>query len=145
MSSPGTDPKLPPEIPAQVGTPNRTVNAQIIDAVQASTEFAFGLNNTLTDPPVTGSRLSAGVAIAYDKVAQATSLAIQDATDYERNVLAISSATQGKAMAMMLAGVNEKQAIVAFGMALIASFVAPIVAGEIGVIQTNTINNYPQG
>jgi len=145
MSSSGTEPSPPPESPAQVGTPDSTVNEQIIDAVQASTQYAFGLNNTLTNPAVTGSRLSAGVAIAYDKVAQATSLAIQDATDYQRNVLAISGATQGKAMAMMLAGVNEKGAVAAFGMALIASIVAPFVAGEIGQIQIKTITDYPQG
>jgi hypothetical protein len=145
MSTSKPNPKAPPEAPADAEPANSTVNAQIIDAVQASTEFAFGLNNTLTNPAVTGSRLSAGVAIAYDKVAQATSLAIQDATDYERNVLAIASATQGKALAMILAGVNEKQAITAFVAALIASIVAPIVAGEIGAIQTHTMTNYPQG
>ena len=54
-------------------------------------------------------------------------------------------ASLGKALAMILAGVNEKQAITAFVAALIASIVAPIVAGEIGAIQTHTMTNYPQG
>jgi hypothetical protein len=137
--------KAPPDPPPDAPNPAGTVNQQILDAVQASTEYAFGLNNTLTSPPVSGSRLSAGVAIAYDKVAQATSLGIQDATDYERNVLAIASAAQGKALAMILAGTNVPNATTAFVLALVASIAAPIVVLEVGAVQSYTMSKYPQG
>ncbi len=109
-----------------------------------STEFAFGLNNELQTS--SGSeRLSAGVAIAYDKAAQAAALGVQDATDYERNVLSISSAAQGKALAMILAGDNVPDAAIAFVLSLISSVVAPIVVFETGEAQTNMLKNFPQG
>ena len=125
-------------------TPNSAVNKQILDAVQASTEYAFGLNNQLqTDAG--SDRLSAGVAMAYDKAAQAAALGVQDATDYERNVLSISSAAQGKALAMILAGDNVPDAAIAFVLSLISSVVAPIVVYEVGEAQTNMLNGFPQG
>ena len=119
------------------------VNKQILDAVQASTEYAFGLNNQLQTDPGT-DRLSAGAAIAYDKAAQAAALGVQDATDYERNVLAISSAAQGKALAMILAGDNVPDATIAFVLSLISSVVAPIVVYEVGQAQTAMLTNFPQ-
>lgn len=122
----------------------RRVNHQILKAVQASTEFAFGLNNQLQASKGT-DRLSAGVAIAYDKAAQAAALAVQDATDYERNVLSIASAAQGKALAMILAGTNVQDAAVAFVLAIVSSVMAPLVAGEVGIAQTNMLKNFPQG
>ena len=120
------------------------VNKQIIDAVQASTEYAFGLNNELQTSSGK-TRLSAGVAIAYDKAAQAAALGVQDATDYERNVLSISSTAQGKALAMILANQNVPQAAIAFVLALVASVVAPIVVAEVGTAQTYMLNNFPEG
>jgi hypothetical protein len=119
------------------------VNQQIMGAVQASTEFAFGLTTELNAGTGT-TRVSAGVAIAYDKAAQAASLGVQDATDYERNVLSISSATQGKALAMILAGDNLENAAIAFVLALVASVVAPIVVAEVGMAQTHMLTNFPQ-
>lgn len=128
------------------GSSNATsaVNKQILDAVQASTEYAFGLNNQLQTDPGT-DRLSAGAAIAYDKASQAAALGVQDATDYERNVLSISSAAQGKALAMILAGDNVPDATIAFVLSLISSVVAPLVVYEVGEAQTNMLNNFPQG
>lgn len=120
------------------------VNKQIIDAVQASTEYAFGLNNELQTSDGT-KRLSAGVAIAYDKAAQAAALGVQDATDYERNVLSIASAAQGKALAMILANQNVPQAAIAFVLALVSSIVAPIVVAEVGTAQTYMLSKFPEG
>jgi hypothetical protein len=144
MSDPGDttgDDTAAPVTPPQVST--GAVNKQIMGAVQASTEFAFGLTTQLNDPGGT-SRMSAGVAIAYDKAAQAAALGVQDATDYERNVLSISSATQGKALAMILAGDNIPDAAIAFVLALVASVVAPIVVAEVGMAQTHMLNSFPQ-
>ena len=143
-----TDDEGPTSPDAPDGDANGTaeksaVNKQIIDAVQASTEYAFGLNNALQDS--TGKdRLSASVAIAYDKAAQAAALGVQDATDYERNVLSISSATQGKALAMILAQQNVPEAAIAFVLALVASIVAPIVVAEVGTAQTYMLDKFPQ-
>lgn len=144
MQSPETgdddDPTVGPNEPSTTSA----VNKQILDAVQASTEYAFGLNNELQTSDGT-KRLSAGVAIAYDKAAQAAALGVQDATDYERNVLSIASAAQGKALAMILANDNPGQATTAFVLALISSIVAPIVVLEVGAAQTHMLNSFPQG
>jgi hypothetical protein len=120
------------------------VNSQIVEAVDISTEYAFGLKNQL-NPPAKGERLSAGVAIAYDKAAQAAALGVQDATDYARNVMSIAAAVQGKALAMILANQNVPQATEAFVFALIASVAAPIVVAETGFAQTFMLQRFPQG
>ena len=124
--------------------PMSTLNQQILGAVEASTQYAFGLNSTMQDS-VGKERLSAGVAVAYDKAAQAAALGVQDATDYARNVLSISAAAQGKALAMILANVNTKEATQAFVFALIASIVAPVVVAETGIAQTTMLKAFPQG
>lgn len=66
------------------------VNSQILDAVKQS-------NST-----VLGSAGSNGAAIAYQKVAQAASFAVQDSTDYLRNIMAMSSAATGVALKKMV-------------------------------------------
>ena len=66
------------------------VNPQILDAVsQASTA-------------VMDTAASQGAATAYQKVAQATAFAVQDATDYSRNVENIAMTAQGVIVAKML-------------------------------------------
>lgn len=66
------------------------VNAQIIDAVNQSTAAVMG--NAATQ----------GAATAYQKVAQAAAFAVQDATDYSRNVENIAMTAQGVIVAKML-------------------------------------------
>lgn len=66
------------------------VNAQILDAVNQTTSI------------VMTSAVEQGAATAYQKVAQATAYAIQDATDYSRNVENIAMAAQGVIVAKML-------------------------------------------
>lgn len=66
------------------------VNAQILDAVKQSTEA------------VMGSAADQGMATAYQKVAQAAAFAVQDATDYSRNVENIAMTAQGVIVAKML-------------------------------------------
>ncbi|MGH6871275.1 MAG: hypothetical protein ACREHE_07200 [Rhizomicrobium sp.] len=143
MSDPGTEPDDTDAAATDDSISTSAVNQQIMGAVQASTEFAFGLTTELN--PVSGTtRMSAGVAIAYDKAAQAAALGVQDATDYERNVLSISSAAQGKALAMILAGTNVQDAAIGFVLALVASIVAPIVVAEVGIAQTTMLSKFPQ-
>lgn len=78
-------PQTPPA-PAATG-----VNAQILDAVNQTTTM------------VMSSAISQGAATAYQKVAQATAFAVQDATDYSRNVENIAMTAQGVIVAKMLA------------------------------------------
>ncbi|MBL4614615.1 MAG: hypothetical protein JKY27_07065 [Magnetovibrio sp.] len=66
------------------------VNSQILDAVKQST--AAVMDNAATQ----------GAATAYQKVAQAAAFAIQDATDYSRNVENIAMTGQGAIVAKML-------------------------------------------
>lgn len=67
------------------------VNAQILDAVKQ------------TNAAVMGSAANQGAATAYQKVAQSTAFAVQDATDYSRNVENIAMTAQGVIVAKMLA------------------------------------------
>jgi len=108
--------------------PPTAVNKQIVDAVAQSTNYALGFAplGPQTDP---GTPVSAGAVIAYDKAIQAAALSVQDAADYERNVLSLSAAVQGKAMAMLLANPSDLQLLVPFAAAIVSSMVAPITAG----------------
>ncbi|EDX79190.1 hypothetical protein ER13_03205 [Brevundimonas sp. EAKA] len=122
-----------------------TVNSQIKDAVQTSTNWALGFAPLEQGTPSTSTRVSAGGAIAYDKATQAAALSVQDAADYQRNMLSISTTVQGKAMAMMLAsgGMNEP-ALVAYAMALVSSFAAPIAAGLAAESVTTAVKTFPR-
>lgn len=66
------------------------VNAQILDAVNQSTAA------------VMDTAATQGAATAYQKVAQAAAFAVQDATDYSRNVENIAMTAQGVIVAKML-------------------------------------------
>ncbi len=66
------------------------VNPQIIDAVSQSSAA------------VMGTAANQGAATAYQKVAQAAAFAVQDATDYSRNVENIAMTAQGVIVAKML-------------------------------------------
>lgn len=67
-----------------------TVNPQILDAVKQTTTF------------VTSAAGNTGTGIAYQKVSQAAALAIQDATDFMRNLMTISATATGVAMTKMV-------------------------------------------
>ena|SRR2546423_15014633 len=111
------------------------ISPQILDAVTQSSAFVFG--------PQAGTGTAAGNAIAYEKAAQAAALAVQDAADYQRNVLSISAAAQGKALAMMLA--TEKVAPYAeiLGLAVIASMAATLTAGLASTAITKSLTDFP--
>ena len=121
------------------------VNSQIKDAVQTSTNWAMGFAPLDAGTPSSASRVSAGGAIASDKATQAAALAVQDAADYQRNVMSISTTVQGKAMAMMLAsgGLNEP-ALVAYAMALVSAFAAPLAAGLAAESVTKAVESFPK-
>ncbi|MEG3620291.1 hypothetical protein V5T82_17640 [Magnetovibrio sp. PR-2] len=66
------------------------VNPQILDAVSQTTSA------------VMGTAANQGAATAYQKVAQATAFAVQDATDYSRNISNIAMTAQGVIVTKML-------------------------------------------
>jgi hypothetical protein len=82
---------LPPATSSSAGSSSGGVNAQIIDAVNQTNTMVFG------------SAADQGAATAYQKVAQASAFAVQDATDYSRNVENIAMTAQGIIVAKMLA------------------------------------------
>ncbi|WGM40151.1 hypothetical protein [Caulobacter sp. NIBR1757] len=120
------------------------VNPQIVDAVTTSTEFALGFADLGTQSTVADTRISAGVAISYDKAAQAAAISVQDAADYQRNMLSISTAVQGKAMAMILAGTPTEGALVAYALGLVSSFAAPIAAAVAAESVTLSLKTFPR-
>jgi hypothetical protein len=124
------------------------VNPQIIDAVKQSTDFVFGLNPPPSWPgKVPVPRISAGAAIAFEKAAQAGALAIQDTTDYQRNIQSISAAAQGKALALMLANPTTPN-LEAMSFILILAVACPLLAavtaGVVGAEVNKTLADFPR-
>lgn len=76
------------------GTDAVQVNSQILDAVR-QTRSAVRIDSGDTSKVV-----DAGVG--YQKASQAAALAVQDATDYLRNVMTIASTAEGMALKLML-------------------------------------------
>jgi hypothetical protein len=126
--------------------PPTAVNPQIVDAVQTSTEYVFGFEQMPGGPGDIAGRLSAGGAVAYEKAAQAAAIEFQDAADYQRNVLSISSVAQGKALAMMFAEPAKiPQYAIIYILAMAGSLVAEITAGQIGQQAATTLEKFPKG
>ncbi|OAZ09160.1 hypothetical protein TH4_14985 [Thalassospira tepidiphila MCCC 1A03514] len=56
-----------------------------------------------TNHAVLNGAIPGANGVAYQKVAQAAAYAVQDSTDYLRNIMSMASATTGVAMQQMLA------------------------------------------
>lgn len=88
------------------------VNDQIVDAVQTTTGAVMGTfkgsypDNKVT--PVQGTSTIYANTIAYPTVSQAAALAVQDAEDYLRNIMTMSSTAQGVIFKLMVE--NEAKA-----------------------------------
>lgn len=84
------DPAAPDNPP---GTPplSTALNPQIVQAVGTT-------NHAVLNGAIPGAN-----GVAYQKVAQAAAYAVQDSTDYLRNIMSMASATTGVAMQQMLA------------------------------------------
>ena len=86
-----------------------------------------------------------GAAIAYDKVAQAAALIVQDAADYQRNALALCTAAQGKALALMLHNPSQiEQLGIAYVMAMMGSAAASTTAALISEQAAAMLRNFPR-
>ncbi len=113
------------------------LNTQIVEAVGQSTSFVFEPNAG------NASGANAGTAIAYEKVAQAAALAVQDATDYQRNVLSISTVAQGKALAMMFAEKTINPYAEILLLAIIASIGAAATAAAVDFVAGDVAKGFP--
>lgn len=81
----------PPASPAANAPPLSTaLNPQIVQAVGTT-------NHAVLNGAIPGAN-----GVAYQKVAQAAAYAVQDSTDYLRNIMSMASATTGVAMQQML-------------------------------------------
>jgi len=108
------------------------VNAQIIDAVNQ------------TNAAVMGSAANQGAATAYQKVAQSAAFAVQDATDYSRNVENIAMTAQGVIVAKML----ENEANIPIYTPVLAILQEMVVAAStnmatVGVTATAIATEFP--
>lgn len=129
---------MPVEDPPPPPPPPPPLNPQIVDAVSTSTGFVFG-------PMASAAAGSnAGTAIAYEKVAQAAALAVQDGTDYQRNVLSISTVAQGKALAMMFAEKTVTPYAEILLLAIVASIGATITVGLVNAAATEVASTFPK-
>jgi len=123
---------------AGANSPPPHVNPQILDAVSKSTSLVFEPNAGK------GSAANAGVAIAYQKVAQAAALAVQDATDYQRNILSISTVAQGKALAMMFAEKSVSPYAEILLLAILATIGATMTVDLVNTAATKVATDFPK-
>jgi hypothetical protein len=92
----GDKPAAPADPAAPDNPPNTpplstALNPQIVQAVGTT-------NHAVLNGAIPGAN-----GVAYQKVAQAAAYAVQDSTDYLRNIMSMASATTGVAMQQMLA------------------------------------------
>ena len=108
------------------------VNAQILDAVNQTTSI------------VMDSAVNQGTATAYQKVAQATAFAIQDATDYSRNIENIAMTAQGIIIAKMI---EDETTIPVYSLVLVTLqemvAAASTNLAAVGTSATAVTNGYP--
>lgn len=134
------------------GSSDDGVNPKIIDAVEKSTEFVFGIPSKM-DMNTGGTptqAYNAGTAISYEKVAQAAAYQIQDGTDYQRNMLSINGAAQGKALALMFEDIAKGPAgktdlighALIYILATAGNFAAAATNEYIGKSASTTLENY---
>lgn len=125
------------------------VAPQIVDAVKVSTEYAFGIIPGVTPsgssgssgptPAAAGGGLNAGTPIAYQKAAQALAFSVQDAVDYQRNILTMTSTAEGKALALMFEDIAEQnlEALGEHAVVYILSMLGALAGGLVAEQITN--------
>ncbi len=116
------------------------VNAQIVDSVEKSRQFALG--------PSAGNGSSSvaqatGAGKAYQSVAQSTAIAVQDAADYLRNMGTITSTTIGVAFAEWMVTKEPSPYKDIIQQATETMGAATATFGAIGKAATTVVQNYP--
>ena len=120
------------------------LNSQIVHAVRQSTAFVF--DPAASIPPSSGTPASsnAGTAIAYQKVAQAAALAVQDGTDYQRNIMSISTVAQGQALALMFSTKQTNPYLEILLLAMLAPIAAAVTVGIVNTVATEVATTFPK-
>lgn len=133
----------PPGTPAPANQPGAadaglvTVNSQIVDAVQQTR------NAVRIAADDTSKVLDAG--IGYQKASQAAAFAVQDATDYLRNVMTIASTTEGIVMKLMIEHKEEAALylpILTAAQGAVSAAAAALTA--VGTAATGVATNFPR-
>jgi putative effector of murein hydrolase len=111
-----------------------TVNSQIIDAVQQTNQLVVEANPKFAQK------------VVQSNVTHAVGLAIADATDYVRNVTALSTAITGVALRKMLEDVsNVPQAQAALTAAMSAVDSATKNLESVGKAAASVLSAWPSG
>lgn len=94
--------------------------------------------------PAATSQVSPAATTSRTVALHAAALAAQDAADYQRNILALSAAVQGKAMALLLDGrTDPANATGAFSLAAAAALLAPISASLAAAAIAEVTEKFP--
>ncbi|MCH9681858.1 MAG: hypothetical protein K0V04_10525 [Deltaproteobacteria bacterium] len=112
----------------------QTVNPQIIDSVQQTQQLVIKANPQLASQ------------VVESHVTQSVGLAIADATDYMRNVTALSTAITGVALRKMLEDVsNVPQAQAALTASIAAVTSATSNLESVGKAAAQVLSAWPDG
>ncbi|MFI4988873.1 MAG: hypothetical protein ACHQF3_15705 [Alphaproteobacteria bacterium] len=108
------------------------VNPQVLNAVAS------------TNSSVLGAAKETGAGIAYQKVSQAAAFAVQDATDYMRNVMTVALTAQGIALKLMIEKKDPSYAPV-LAAAQEAVTMAEGVFSAVGAAAGQVVSSFPSG
>ncbi len=109
-----------------------TVNPQVLNAV------------AITNSNVLGAAKETGAGIAFQKVSQAAAFAVQDATDYMRNVMTVALTAQGIALKLMIEKKDPSYAPV-LAAAQAAVTMAEGVFSAVGTAAGQVVSSFPSG
>ena len=120
-------------MPAPASGNGKGVNPVILDAVSQTNESVQTYSG------------SSGTGIAYQKVAQAAAFAVQDATDYQRNMMSVGMTAQGVIMEMMIsnpANIPIYTPVLALIQEAITAATAELTA--VGTAASAVVSEFPQ-
>jgi len=114
---------------------NLTLNAQLSDSLRQ-------IREAVVDPKMTWE---SGSGKAFNFVAQAASLAVQDATDNLRNVSTVSTTAIGVAMTQLISSgdVQTWQPVVTMAQGLVKSCASDFE--QIGITAAKVLQSFPPG
>lgn len=121
-----------PNAPSSSSGALTTVNPQILSAVSS------------TNSSVLGASKETGAGVAYQKASQAAAFAVQDATDYLRNVMTVALTAQGIALKLMIEKKDPSYAPV-LAAAHEAVTMAQAAFGAIGTTAGQVVSSFPTG
>lgn len=109
-----------------------TVNGQVLQAV------------AVTNDTVLGAAKETGAGVAYQKASQAAAFAVQDATDYMRNVMTVALTAQGIALKLMIEKKDPSYAPVLVA-AQQAVTMAQTAFSAVGAAAGQVVSTFPSG